>query len=649
MSLRIGQKVLFSLLGVAILSVVMFSILTLNSTADTLKKNVTREIQELADQSAKSLECLIQESETTLLIIAQSPMMQNLLLLLESGNKEAILAGLKKVEAGFLNFQDQEEMIQAVRFIDSAGYVLAKVKEGKIIPRNGPFIPVLGLRAVSSKKGRDFYKNTMQLKKGQVWISNMERGWMEGSEEWCPAMVRFSTPLFFPDGSRAGMVVVNVWGKKAGEVINSLIAPEEGIAFLVERNLEDENRNGIFLFHHNSGCEFGNQTGTEITVFQEYPESVTDAWMHQASGTSIHPETEDILAHRFLTPYRRDKRGWVVVVNAKRDFFLGPLAAIKTRIFVFASLVLGLTFLVAFFFSRSITKPIQAVVEGTRRIGEDLSSRIPIQSKDEVGILANEINQMASSLEKHLDEKKRIEEKIYQSEKLASIGQMASGVAHELNTPLSNIRALSILARKDLEKGKTDKDAIHNDLSDILEQVNRCNRIVSGLLSFSRPRSPRLEILNVNDLIKDTLSFIRIKSEKRGIKVSFKANRHLPPLEIDGHQTQQVFVNILLNALDAVEEGSEILISSEVRDGSVRIGFKDHGIGIHPEHLRSIFDPFFTTKEVGKGTGLGLSVSYGIIKNHGGTIEVESEWGKGALFTVVLPEGDHKDDKDIGN
>jgi two-component system NtrC family sensor kinase len=646
--LRIGQKILFSLLGVAVFSMVIFSSLILYSTADILKSNTTREIKELIARSAESLEGLVQQSKMTLSIIAKSPMIQELVCALESGGQEDLQKALARVEAGFMGFQTQDETIQAIRFIDFRGYVLAKVKEGNIIPRKGAKIPGLGLHAVSSKKGRDFFKSTMRLKRGQVWISNLERGWMEGAENWCPAMVRFSTPLFSSDGTRAGMVIINVWGKATGEMINRLISPDEGTAFLIEKNLEDDRRNGIYLFHQNSACEFGNQTGSNITVFQEYPKSVTDSWMHQAAGISIHPVSKDILAHHFLSPYPNDQRGWVVVVNARRGFFMGPLAAIKTRVLLFAGLVLGLTLLAAFFLSRSLIKPIQAVVDGTRRIGEDLSNRIPISAKDEIGSLAEEINQMASSLQRNLEERKRIEEKIHQSERLASIGQMASGVAHELNTPLSNIRALSVLARKDLEKGKIDKGAILADFLDISKQVEKCTLIISGLLSFARPQSPKLKILNINDLVKETLSLVRIKSEKKGVEIRFEEDPHLPHLRIDGHQTQQVFVNILLNAIDAVEKGGKILIRSEAGNGTVSIKFKDNGEGIRPEHFKSIFDPFFTTKEVGRGTGLGLFVSYGIIKNHGGTIEVESKRGKGSLFKVALPTGDIENDENIG-
>jgi len=624
------------MLAVVVPSLVLLSLLIISSTGDILKTNVTKTVKKLAEKSTQSLRVLVKDSEKTLLTVASSHVVQDFLAAYEG--REAVLPQtLSTMEQVFLDFQTLDKTIQAIRFIDSQGNVLAKVREGVIIPRQGRYLAGLGLQVVSSKRTRDFFQEAIALDKGQISISNMERGWMEGEEKWCPAMVRFSTPVFFSNGELAGIVTINVWGESAGATINRLISREEGTSFLVERNRGNPERNGIYIFHRDSTCEFGNQTGSKLTVFNQYPPFMTSAWMTGDEGVSINPESGDIVAYQFYSPYQRPDKGWVVVVEVKRKFFMAPLATIETRIFWWSGLVLLFMVPASFFFSKSISRPIREVIDGTILIGRDLRHRIPVHSKDEVGTLAREINRMASSLQQHLAEKKRIADRICQSEKLASIGEMAAGLAHELNTPLSNVRALSSMARKDFKNGISTPESLADDFDDILEQTAVCAEIISGLLSFARHQSQEKSYQDIHALIEGSLSLARIQLAKKDIQVVVEDTGELPLLHIDPHQVQQVFVNILLNARDALDPGGQLAISCKTAGDSLSIAFRDEGHGIHPEDLARIFDPFFSTKEVGKGTGLGLSVSYGIIKSHGGDIHVDSTLGKGTTFTVLLP------------
>ncbi len=635
--IRIGQRVLITMLAVAVPSLLLFSLLVISSRGAVLRQNIIRQLEGLSNLSVAAVADMVNDSRDALLTIAASPDVGNLLRQLAAGKVEGVERTVSRLEQTFLDFQRLDKTIQAIRFIDAEGYVMAKVREGAVIAREGPVIPAWGIKAVSSKANRDFFKNAVGLKKGEVWVSNLERGWMEGEEYWCPAMVRFATPVFFANGDRAGVVVINVWGEALGRMINRLIPPEEGAAFLIEKNVRDPERHGIYLFHPNRTCEFGNQTGSKITVFQDYPPAVTSAWMGEEAGVSDHPQSRDILIHRFFSPYNEAGRGWVVVISARRDVFMAPLAVMKKRILYFAGLVLVLAVAAAFFFARTITTPIRAVIDGTRSISHDLSSRIRLSPRDEIGLLAEHINQMAETLERNLEEKRRVEEHICQSEKLASIGEMAAGLAHELNTPLSNIRALAVLSQKDVANGTGDQAAVLGDLGDIIGQTEKCSRIISGLLSFARKQKSEFALHNINVLLENALSLVRIPAEKNKVRIDFQNNEQLPHIKVDGHQIEQVCINILLNALDAVDSGGKITIRAHFLGGSVSIRFQDNGPGIKPAILAKIFDPFFTTKGVGKGTGLGLSLSYGIVKNHGGTIEVDSIEGEGAVFTVVLP------------
>ncbi len=637
MQLRIGPKVLVTMLAVAVPSLLLMFLITITIHGAILHRDIIRQLNGLSRLSVNAVEDMVQNSKDVLLALTEDPDLRELLRRLDNNGQGDIPTALTRVEKSFLGYQQLDKSIQAIRFIDPLGNVLFKVREGRIMPREGPMVAGLGLPAVGVQAQRDFFQHTAVLKQGEIWISHLERGWLEGEESWCPAMVRFATPVFHGNGALAGVLVINIWGESIGRMINRLIPPEEGYAFLVERNAREAERNGIYLFHPDRQCEFGNQTGSKINVFRDYSGEMTGSWMTQATSAFDHPVSRDILIHRFYSPYQTDQRGWIVVIHANRDVFLAPLARMKKIGALLAVLGLAATVGAALFFAQTLTRPLRQIIDGTQRLSQDLGSRISVTSRDEIGQLAEHINEMAATIENDLAEKRRAEDMICQSEKLASIGGMAAGIAHELNTPLSNIRALAVLTGKDLQHGSTTPEDLAADLEEIVGQIDKCSRIIGGLLSFARKQQRELSPCDINELLDQALTLVRLQAEEKKVRIDVVRNDALPRLMVDGHQIEQVCVNILLNAVDAVAPGGEILVRLEQNDGKLVLRFADNGHGIKPEYLSHVFDPFFTSKEVGKGTGLGLSVSYGIVRNHGGTIEVESREGEGAVFSVMLP------------
>ena len=243
-----------------------------------------------------------------------------------------------------------------------------------------------------------------------------------------------------------------------------------------------------------------------------------------------------------------------------------------------------------------------------------------------------------TDLRPRLEMEKRLQEtqlQLLQSEKLRSLGEMAAGVAHEINNPLGGILLYASLLLEELSP----EDQKRKDVERIVSEATRCKEIVKSLLEFARQSSPDKELVNVNSAINEGLLFLENQATFHNIRIVKELDPGLPPVYGNVGQLKQVFMNIMLNAVDAMHgEGTLTIrtsLSQDVRE--VIISFTDTGVGIPKEILPRIFDPFFTTKEVGKGTGLGLSVSYGIVKEHGGRIEVESEVGKGSTFRVILP------------
>jgi len=230
-------------------------------------------------------------------------------------------------------------------------------------------------------------------------------------------------------------------------------------------------------------------------------------------------------------------------------------------------------------------------------------------------------------------QRERMEEQMTQTEKLTSLGLLAAGVAHEVNTPLAVIsNYIQMLAKQ-----MPNDDPRHAIIDKIVKQTFRASEIVNNLLNFSRTGAAELADIDVNRVVEETLSLVAHPLKTSQIHVVKQLGESLPPVRGSANKLQQVFLNLFLNARDAMPAGGMLEVRTAVHNGSVEVEVADTGAGIPREHIHRIFDPFFTTKSNGRGTGLGLSVSYGIIKEHAGKIDVRSTPGKGTSFHVEFP------------
>lgn len=314
---------------------------------------------------------------------------------------------------------------------------------------------------------------------------------------------------------------------------------------------------------------------------------------------------------------------------------------------------LSVTFLLIllFFLTSTFTRPLQAMVEATDIIARgDLNHAVKITYRDEVGQLAQSFNLMTSelkkanakllhwgkTLEKRVEERTRelvtMQNSLIQSEKLASLGKMGAGVAHEINNPLT-----SILINAHLLMENEKDPEVYESLDMIAQETTRCSNIVKGLLEFARQSPPQKDLVNINDLLIHIVNILENQIAFHNISIQKDLETDLPAVAIDPDKMKQVFWNLLINAAEAMPSGGNLTISSQLSKTvkQLEICFTDTGIGIPEENMPKLFDPFFTTKKT--GNGLGLAVIYGIVQQHGGTITAESKIAQGSRFTVVLP------------
>lgn len=291
----------------------------------------------------------------------------------------------------------------------------------------------------------------------------------------------------------------------------------------------------------------------------------------------------------------------------------------------------------ALLISRGISSSIRNLVTASRQLANgDLDAKVAKKSDDELGELADSFNFMAAALKERDDKlKEYARTKIMESERLALIGQLSANVAHELNNPLQGIVTYSYLL---LEEETCNENAKSN-LNKIVIQANRCRDIIRGLLDFSRQKKPDKTLCNVNTLLKGCVSLVERQAIFHNIEVVWDLEENMPSVILDPSQVERVFLNLIINAAEAMNGSGRLTLSTKFnrKKKIVEIKVQDTGPGISEQNMSKIFDPFFTTKETGHGVGLGLAISYGIVKEHKGNIFVESELGKGTIFTVSFP------------
>mgnify|MGYP001817989894 CR=1 FL=1 len=439
---------------------------------------------------------------------------------------------------------------------------------------------------------------------------------------------------------------------KDGRVIHSTHPEEEGVMIdqeaesclgchLDERSMQAAPMMGRPRF-------FTDETGRYLlgstAVFRNAP-SCFEAACH------VHPEHERVL-------------GVLDIVTPLDDV----RTTIRENTVTIISLSLGMLVLAAILVSalvqRMIYRPLDDLRSGAEQMASgDLDREIPVRSDDELGQLAESFNSMMGALRQSRGELQEwgqtLEQKVEEatrelrvaqaeatrSEKLASVGLLAAGIAHELNNPLTGVLTFAHLVRNELEEGSPQAD----DLDLVIQETKRCAAIIRRLLDFAREKTPEKSFADVNQLIDECAQLVSQSAHLADIVIDTRLEDNLPPVWMDADLIKQVIMNMLVNAQHAIGRNGTIFIGTRLSGDCpgaagadadsemVEITIRDDGCGIEEENLHRIFDPFFTTKGVGKGTGLGLSVSHGTIAAHHGTIEVESKVGEGTEFRICLP------------
>ncbi len=630
---RIWKKLTLALLLVTFLPIGYFLYQNLSATRDSIEDRETRLVFQNAITRSKEIETAFKNVLTDVNYL-RSSMAIEFLVNVPGRKATGILYWKSLVEKEFYNFLSLRSGYSSVGLLDEFG------NEKLVMFKNGGKIVTMPQEKLVNRLTSTYYVEAALQGGYGIAAIPMHSLVSNHTEISSQPLIRFATKMFSRSGKPSGVVYADLDSSKIIEALSR-------VSFEGRRKAAMVSQNGNYIYNPFKTSGMSQSTLDEGNMRNDYSGQVVAQILSGRTGL-ITDDPDYIFAFRPIYLQAGNKDFYYVVYDRyPRASFIPAMDKIKKEYLVGLAEALFLCLLVAAAVSYTLTRDLEKLRQGVEQIRQrKLDHRVNIRSADEIESLANAYNMMADflqeysqSLENKVEERsthiKKVERKLMQAEKLAAIGFLAAGVAHEINNPISILITRLELMKKDIEKGKT--DMLKKDLEVLHNHSVRIGAIASNLLIFSRSASTDLTDADLNEVAERVLSLIEMPIRKKGITLVRKLEPGLPKASLNVSGIEQVIYNIVHNAFQATDEGGTITVRSGLdNEDKIFLEVRDTGHGIKPDVLSHIFEPFFTTKEVGAGTGLGLAISYGLLKDIGGFINVESEPGAGTVFTIHL-------------
>lgn len=523
--------------------------------------------------------------------------------------------------------------LHTLRLLDVSGNTVLKVHQGRSSSRvleNFSGLPYVEQEVLSD----GFAHNLAAIPAGEV--ANLLLPQRKGNAEFLRLMPMLDHVVAVErDGVRLGYLTVSYEGEFIDRILDYAPRDHGSRLWLVELNPDEQDRNGMLLY-----ADADSMRLSQVRYDASYLQTLDDGqWWSRIEGNNegvfLLQDGRHSLHFMEFQPYRNTLVSWLLVQEVDRDVVVQPFVQIRIGIWLLVAVALIISLIITRMGSRRIADPVCELATSLKAYADGRStSALEPRGADEILQLGKSFNYMADTLTQARSERDKAQSMMLQTAKLASVGQLAAGIGHEINNPLNNILSYAKLIDRELP---ADDARSRADLASLREEALRASEIVRGILNFSRQMPAQLSNFSASDWIGETVKLVKQEADKQGVTIHSECEAD-SQIYGDRGQLQQVLVNILINAIQASVENSEIDIVLH-RQGDVYIlEVSDDGIGIDESDLDKLFDPFFTTKAVGEGSGLGLSISLGIIEQHGGMISIDNLPAGGVKVSIHLPQ-----------
>lgn len=433
-----------------------------------------------------------------------------------------------------------------------------------------------------------------------------------------------------------GALALTLFGEDLDRVMDHAIRAYRAQLFIVEDNPDVAARHGMVLYDDMQSIQISQARPKPHKATELYGDEMFSRLLNEPYGFFTDSQSEHRVFYMELFPYERQLTRWVIGARVPIAEIEQPFEQARRFVLYVGGLAVLVNLLLASFGVARFTAPLRLLSQHLLAFarGEHSQRANTGCRMDEIRDLEKAFNTMADSLDHAAAERDKAQHMMLQNAKLASIGQLAAGVGHELNNPLNNILSYAKLIERSLPDASPE---IHADIAALKDEAQRAGQIVQGILNFARQVPPHFAPFQVLLWLQDTLALVKQSAKTAGITLAYECPEDFIMVG-DRGQLQQALINLLLNAIQASSANDQVLVRARQADAEVRISVTDQGKGIRSENLDKVFDPFFTTKAEGEGSGLGLSISHGIIERHGGELIIANNLDRGVTALIRLPK-----------
>lgn len=536
----------------------------------------------------------------------------------------------------------------ALRVLDYRGDTLVKVTHNKT--SQPQYESLQGINYVEHQISTPaFIKTLEKLPLNEVSFLTLPHHALKNENTIANPLLDYVVPLY-DDNDRnkwLGALVVTLSGKQIDHIVDNVTRLYKGKLLIAENNPDDINRHRLLIYDEKNNLYIAQNRSSFFTLQQQLSTSLFSESIQNAEG--IIKQNDLLVYYSEFFPYPNRLVGWVVAIQIDEKVISAPFANNRIAIWLFAATALLFTLIMTSFAVRKISQPVCSLANQLKSFADGKYDQRANthQTISEIKTLASSFNYMADTLVHTQSERDKAQYMVLQNNKLASIGQMAAGIGHEINNPLNNILSYSKLISRTIAKNAADIDtnslsSLQQDIDALRSETLRASEIIKGILNFARQMPPQLGTFSIKEWLDKSILLVQqtAKTHHIEIKLNYRGD---DVFEGDQAQLQQVIINLLLNAIQASKNNATITVNVKYDKEQLEVTIQDQGCGIKEEDLNNIYDPFFTTKEEGDGSGLGLSISLGIIESHQGHLIIKNnaENIKGTTATLVLPVKHH--------